>query len=141
MATALHGGSQVPRGEPAGLSCSARLRHLQPLSACRVSVPRLSPDTLPSWIQSSLASFQWSEWSEARAREVVDQNEQLIHAVFASPQRAVAPGQILALYHGDTCLGSAPILAPGHAPPAGEDLREGAGSRSADATSLQSVTF
>ena len=37
----------------------------------------------------------------------------LIEVRFESPEYDVCPGQILALYDNDECLGGGPILAPG----------------------------
>lgn len=69
------------------------------------------------WIAGAPSALQFDCTAQTRYRQTDEPCRVTVHAdgtldvTFASPQRAVTPGQSLVLYDGDTCLGGAVIAA------------------------------
>ncbi len=72
---------------------SARIRHRQPLQTCRLS-----------YVGSPTSHIDGDSHSEAGSDPAI------ARVIFDEPQWAIAPGQSLVLYDGETCLGGGVIM-------------------------------
>jgi len=102
--------------------CYARTRHGLPLAACRISLSSSRSATLPR-NRSSLLELSHVVGFDAGQDEVMD----LLTVTFDEPQRALTPGQVVALYTDRSddsatggiptgtfvCLGGGPIYGLG----------------------------
>jgi len=89
----IKGGSEIKKVEKMVLAGEERVEDM-PTSALRVIVQQ----------------FRMSKWAVGRVMEVAGEGSELVSVTFSKPQRAVAPGQIVAFYDADdkTCLVMAP---------------------------------
>ena len=78
-----------------------------------VAGEELVEDMPTSALRAIVQQFRMSKWAVGRVMEVAREGgsgSELVSVAFSKPQRAVAPGQIVALYdaHDNTCLVSPP---------------------------------
>ena len=75
-----------------------------------VAGEELVEDMPTSALHAIVQQFRMSKWAVGRVMEVAREGSELVSVAFSKPQRAVAPGQIVALYdaHDNTCLVSPP---------------------------------
>ena len=71
-------------GRPGGIECCGRLRHLQALQPCRLTVLALSPPSLPPWLRRAQDSFHISAWGLSLSLS-------LSLSLFFSLSRALSP--------------------------------------------------
>lgn len=66
----------------------------------------LVEDMPTSALRALVQQFRMSKWAVGRVMEVAGEGSELVSVSFSKPQRAVAPGQIVAFYDADdkTCL-------------------------------------
>ena len=100
---------EIPGGEEIKL-----LQHMAVGGEERVQDMPTSVEDMPtSALRAIVQQFRMSKWAVGRVMEVAREGgsgSELVSVAFSKPQRAVAPGQIVALYdaHDNTCLVSPP---------------------------------
>lgn len=89
---------------------AARTRHLAELEPCTVELADPAAHRASATYTRHPFADDAAPWSVAGA---VARDPGALAVLFDRPVRAPTPGQTVALYDGDTCLGGAPILVPG----------------------------
>jgi tRNA methyl transferase len=104
-------------GGPIGFRCGFKARYLQGIELCTVTVRLLSPNTVSSPIAGAGVgagvNSQCNTPAESKVSSagysMLNPHPHLLSydlvVTFDEPHRAITPGQILALYAGDECLG------------------------------------
>jgi tRNA methyl transferase len=100
---------------PIGFRCGFKARYLQGIELCTVTVRLLSPDTVSSPLAGararvpSLCNTPAELKMSSAGYNMLNPHPHLLSydlvVTFDEPHRAITPGQILALYTGDECLG------------------------------------
>lgn len=106
--------SSLVRGE--GLRCAVRTRHRHPLVDCVIHNPSYSPPTIetPQQARPPLPVIGYTPDHLDEAEHMWESLRSLpstLQASLTSPGRAVAPGQVAAVYQGRECVGGGVILA------------------------------
>jgi tRNA methyl transferase len=100
-----------------GFRCGFKARYLQGIELCTVTVRLLSPNTVSSPLAGAGVSAGVTSQRNTPAESTVSSADYSmlnpqphllsydLVVTFDEPHRAITPGQILALYAGDECLG------------------------------------